>query len=178
MKPILFLANGPLGAVGPFPEGLRLGVPRKGQLLFFGDRVSEAAYASAVERLIGLGAKVVEFDLEPFYETARLLYEGPWVAERYITARDLIASSPDALHPVTREITIGGRAVDCSRYLCCPLSARRLAQDERTNVSDHRCVCFARPRRPRYTVEQVLANPIELNSRLGSYTRISSTCSI
>jgi allophanate hydrolase len=164
-----FSRKRPLGAVGPFPEGLRLGIPRKGQLLFFGDRVSEAAYANAVERLIGLGAKVVEFDLEPFYETARLLYEGPWVAERYITARDLIASSPDALHPVTREITIGGArltAVDTFAALYRLEGLRKISEQTFQTID-----AFVLPTAPTaYTVEQVLANPIELNSRLGSYT--------
>ena len=51
------------------------------------------------------GAQVVEIDIEPFYETARLLYEGPWVAERYIVVKSLLASSPEgAILPVTREI--------------------------------------------------------------------------
>ena len=55
-----------------------------------------------------MGATFVSFDLEPLYETARLLYEGPWVAERYLVIRNMLASSPDAIHPVTREITIAG----------------------------------------------------------------------
>ena len=67
------------------PEGLRLGVPLPGQRLFFGDRVSEAAYDAALARFAELGAKIVEIDIEPFYAAARLLYEGPWVAERYLT---------------------------------------------------------------------------------------------
>ena len=73
-------------------------MPLPGQRLFFGDRASAAAYEAALERLAGLGAKIVEFDIEPFYEAARLLYEGPWVAERYLTVRALIASSPES-HP-------------------------------------------------------------------------------
>ena len=84
----------PLGAVGPFHAACRLGVPLPGQRLFFGDKSSAAAYEAALARFTRLGAVIVEIDIEPFYETARLLYEGPWVAERYITARKLIASSP------------------------------------------------------------------------------------
>ena len=75
-----------------FPGQLRLGVPRNGQLIFFGDSAAEKAYGEALERWTSLGATLVEFDLEPFYETARLLYEGPWVAERYLVIRDLLAS--------------------------------------------------------------------------------------
>ncbi|MET0907462.1 MAG: allophanate hydrolase, partial [Tardiphaga sp.] len=98
----------PLGELPAFPEGLRLGVPRNGQLIFFGDRAAEKAHDAALQRWKALGATLVEFDLEPFYETARLLYEGPWVAERYLAAQKVIASSPEALHPVTREIIMGG----------------------------------------------------------------------
>ena len=98
----------PLAHMGAFPAHLRLGVPRSGQLIFFGDKAAEAAFGDALKRWTALGAMLVEFDLEPLYETARLLYEGPWVAERYLVIRDLLASSPDAIHPVTREITIAG----------------------------------------------------------------------
>src|SRR4051794_12565914 len=103
-----FSRDRPLGQVTAFPGRVRLGVPRTGQLIFFGDKESEKAYGEALARWTSLGATLVEFDLEPFYETARLLYEGPWVAERYLVIRDLLASSPDAIHPVTREITAAG----------------------------------------------------------------------
>ena len=71
--------------VGPMPEGLRLGVPLPGQRLFFGDRISEALYEASLAQFAALGAKIIEIDIEPFYAAARLLYEGPWVAERYLT---------------------------------------------------------------------------------------------
>ena len=94
----------PLQAVGPMPNGLKLGVPITGQRLFFGDQHSADAYGEALARLATLGAKIVEIDIEPFYAVARLLYEGPWVAERYLVVQSLIASSPDSMHPVTREV--------------------------------------------------------------------------
>ena len=78
------------------PPHVKLGVPLPGQRLFFGDKQYAAGYAAALERLARLGCEIVEVDIEPFYETARLLYEGPWVAERTITARSLLASAPDA----------------------------------------------------------------------------------
>src|SRR6476619_362120 len=45
-----FSQNRPLGAVTTFPEKLRLGVPRNGQLIFFGDRASEKAHGEALAR--------------------------------------------------------------------------------------------------------------------------------
>src|SRR5258706_5916547 len=100
--------NRPLAELSGFPGNLRLGVPRDGQLIFFGDKAAESAYSDALKRWTALGATLIGFDLEPFYETARLLYEGPWVAERYLVIRDLLASSPDAIHPVTRDIIVDG----------------------------------------------------------------------
>ncbi|HMM89459.1 allophanate hydrolase [Bradyrhizobium sp.] len=163
----------PLGALSAFPEKLRLGVPRNGQLIFFGDRASEKAYDEALKRWTQIGAALVEFDLEPFYETARLLYEGPWVAERYLVIRDLLASAPDAIHPVTREITAGGArltAADTFASLYRLQSLRRVA--ERTFANFDAMVLPTAP--TAYTTAQVLANPIELNSRLGTYTNFAN----
>ena len=120
----------PLAQTGAFPAHLRLGVPRSGQLIFFGDKTAEAAFAEALQRWTARGATLVEFDLEPLYETARLLYEGPWVAERYLVIRDLLASSPDAIHPVMREITIAGarpsrQPIHSARCTGCRDCARR-----------------------------------------------------
>ena len=103
-----FSRDRPLGDITSLPENLRLGVPRSGQLIFFGDKAQEAAYRDALRRWTALGTTLVEFDMEPFYETARLLYEGPWVAERFLVVRDLLASSPDSIHPVTRDIIASG----------------------------------------------------------------------
>jgi allophanate hydrolase len=158
-----------LSRMSPFPTGLRLGVPRDGQLIFFGDKAQEAAYAAALEKWRALGATFVSFDLEPLYETARLLYEGPWVAERYLVIRNMLASSPDAIHPVTREITIAGSrlsAADTFAALYRLQALRRTAEHAFADID-----ALVLPTAPTaYSTAQVLANPIELNSRLGTYT--------
>ena len=152
-----------------FPSGLKLGVPRKGQLLFFGDKHSEQGYDAAVARLLALGATPVEVDIEPLYETARLLYEGPWVAERYLVIRDLLASNPDAVHPVTREITVAGAKVTAADTFAALYRLEALRQIARKTFAQIDTLVL--PTAPTaYTVAQVLANPIELNSRLGTYT--------
>jgi allophanate hydrolase len=159
----------PPGHLGAMPNGIRLGVPLPGQRLFFGDSNSAAAYAAAIARFDGLGATVVEIDMEPFYETARLLYEGPWVAERYIAARALIASAPDVMHPVTREIILAGArpsAIDAFQAFYRLEGLRRLRDHVFASID-----ALLLPTVPTvYTVEQVLADPIGLNSRLGTYT--------
>ena len=65
-----------------------------------------------VAALARLGFEIVGFDFAPFAEVARLLYEGPWVAERYAATKPLIETDPEALHPVTRAIIEGARKFD------------------------------------------------------------------
>src|SRR5262249_31998822 len=98
----------PAGALGAVAPGTKLGVPLARQRLFFGDDVAAAAYEDALARLARLGVAIAGIEMEPFYQAAHLLYEGPWLAERYLVARALIASAPETMHPVTREIILGG----------------------------------------------------------------------
>jgi allophanate hydrolase len=159
----------PLGVTGSPPQGLRVGVPIAGQRVFFGDRASSQAYDAALERCARLGIQTVEIDIEPFYETARLLYEGPWVAERYLVLRSLLASQPDAIHPVTRDIILPGArptAIDAFAAFY-KLEELRRVRDVTFRTID----ALLLPTAPTaYTVKQVLADPIQLNSRLGTYT--------
>src|SRR5882724_5616322 len=45
-----FSRNRPLAEVTAFPANLKLGIPRNGQLIFFGDRAAEKAYGEALQR--------------------------------------------------------------------------------------------------------------------------------
>src|SRR3569832_1407626 len=80
-----------------------------------------------------------------------------------------MASSPDAIHPVTREITIAGNrlsAADTFAALYRLQTLRRTAEHAFAGID-----AMVLPTSPTaYTTAQVLANPIELNSRLGTYT--------
>jgi len=159
----------PLGAPGAMPKAMRLGVPRKSQRLFFGDARAEADYEAALARLAKLGAMLTEIDMAPFYETARLLYEGPWVAERYLAARSVLDKKPEALHPVTRAIIAPGADVRASDAFA---AFYRLAELRRAAAEIFAAIhALALPTAPTvYTCAQVLADPIALNSRLGTYT--------
>ena len=63
------------------------------------------------------GVALVEIDMEPFYRAAGLLYEGPWVAERYLAARSVIEFTPQSMHPVTRKIISAARRRTLSNHL-------------------------------------------------------------
>ena len=145
----------------------RLGVPR--ELEFFGDASYEQAFARAVTRVEALGVHVVRFDLEPFLEAARLLYGGPWVAERYAAVGEFIASHANDVHPVVRDIVLGGSTVSGAEAFRGAYRLKELAREAERAFADMDAMLL--PTAPTHpTVEAVLADPFELNARVGRYT--------
>jgi allophanate hydrolase len=159
----------PTNAPAAFNGGMRIGVPKPDARVFFGDEHAATHYEAALKRLEKLGAIIVEIDIEPFYETARLLYEGPWVAERLAATRELLASSPDSLHPVTREILVNAGRITAADAFA---AFYRLEELRRAAGAVLRSIdAMVLPTAPTvYTVDEMLADPIRLNSRLGTYT--------
>ena len=149
--------------------GSRVGVPRPGQLEFFGDAGYAAAFAEAIARLRTLGATVVEIDFTPFLEAARLLYDGPWIAERYAAVGAFIDAHPQSVHPVTRQIIDGGKGPSA---VAAFEAGYRLTALKRAAEAAWRDVdLIVTPTAGTvYTLAQVQADPIRLNSRLGHYT--------
>lgn len=147
----------------------RIGLPPKSQLDFFGNDEAEALFEAAVARWHALGATITEIDFEPFLKAARLLYEGAWVAERFLAVEKLLGENPAAFYPVTRQIIEGAKtltAADAFR------SSYRLAELRRESESAwERIDCLLTPTAGTvYRVSEVLADPIKLNSNLGRYT--------
>ena len=156
----------PLGAT---PPQLRLGIPTLASRKFFDDTVQADSFSAALKQLEGLGAELVELDFTPFYQVAELLYEGAWIAERYVVLEQLLHDTPEVLHPVTRQIVEqGGRlsAADAFRGMYRLAALKREIQPllDRVNML---CV----PSIPTfYTLADLQADPIGPNSRLGVYT--------
>lgn len=144
----------------------RIGVPRPEQCRWFGDIESEFLYRQALD---GLDAELVEIDLAPLDEAARLLYDGPWVAERTAALQGLLLDNPDAIHPVVREIVeqgFGYSAIDAFNGAYRLAELVRLAEAMWQQVD-----LLALPTAPTsYRVAEMLAEPIRLNASLGAYT--------
>lgn len=158
---------------GPFltppPPVLRIGFPRAEDLRFFGDIAAADGYEAALQALADVGATLYPLPFAPFYETAEMLYRGAWIAERYAVIENLLARDPDALHPVTRGIIEGARTLSAADVFrdFYRLQALKRAVAETMRGIDMLCV----PSIPTsYRVDEVLADPITLNSRLGTYT--------
>ncbi len=120
-------------------------------------------------RLIALGGTPVQIDFTPFLQAGSLLYEGPWVAERYAAIEPLIKNSPEILHPVTR--TIISRADKFTAadtfHAMYHLRDLKLLADKILSGLDFILTPTASSI---FTIKAVENDPIGLNTLLGYYT--------
>ncbi|TWC34581.1 allophanate hydrolase [Pseudomonas sp. SJZ079] len=154
-------------AFGVPRPGWRFGVPK--QLEFLGCPESPSLFASTIERLKALGGEAIEIDFTPFLEAARLLYAGPWVAERYSVAGELIEAQPDAVLPVIRAVleqAPGTSAVDAFR---AQYRLQALKAECERIMAELDCVLTPAYPRP-VTLAELQAEPVARNSDLGHYT--------
>ena len=115
----------------------------------------------------------VEVDVGAFLEAGRLLYGGPWVAERLAVVGDFLAGEPGGLDPTVRQIILGaarwtGAEMAAAGYELARL--RRLTEAVWDQVDV--LVLPTVPGHP--TLAEVAADPIGVNADLGRYTTFAN----
>jgi allophanate hydrolase len=146
----------------------RLGIPRAGQLAELAHEDAQC-FAAASAQLQAIGGSPVEVDVTPLLEAARLLYNGPWVAERTALLEELLEQRPSAIDPMVRAIVQAGRglsAVDAFRGLYAQQGYVRAAERiwEQIDV-------LLLPTTPTiFRLSEIAAEPVGLNTKLGLYT--------
>jgi allophanate hydrolase len=142
----------------------RIAVPRA-EDTHLDDAAGRAAWAAALALL----PSSQEAAITDMLDAAKLLYEGPWVAERAAAFGDFARTHPGALHPVTQKIIDGAgafSAVDAFRGMYRLAEYRRVAQDF---FAAHDVLVV--PSVPCFpTLAALEADPFAPNARLGVYT--------
>lgn len=155
------LADAPLG-------GKRIGVPRKDQRQFFGDTAAEYLYERALA-VLARDHTLVEIDIDQLLEAARLLYGGPWVAERTTAIASLLASNPLAIDPVVREVIAPGSTMLATDLWNGIYRLAELARGAEAMWREVDALAFPTTGTT-YRVAELLEAPVALNSNLGYYT--------
>jgi len=118
-----------------------------------------------------------EVAIGTFLSVARLLYDGPWVAERTAALRDVVEQRADMLFPVTRNILEGGLSrltVDAFDAFHLLAQARREAVELFERVD----ALLLPTTMPCPTLAEVAADPVGVNSRLGTWTNFVNLCDL
>lgn len=158
-----------LPAAAGLPPQVRLGIPRPEQLQWFDDEDMTRAWQVNLARLKASGIQLVEIDFAPFRDTARLLYEGPWLAERYAAVGEFIEQNPAAVWPVTRLLIQEGKRIPAVEGFRAEY--RRLALKRAAERQLHGLTALLLPTAGRhFRLSDIEQEPLRHNSALGSYT--------
>lgn len=159
----------PSSVAAPAMQALRIGVPDRANLNFFGNWDAEKNYQAALAQLVTMGGEIIEIDFQPFAETARLLYEGAWVAERTAVVGKFLAQDHPGIDPVVQKIILGGYQVDAVTVFqdfYRLMALKRQAEQQWVAID-----ILALPTTGTiYTLAEVQAEPFVLNRNLGLYT--------
>jgi allophanate hydrolase len=143
-----------------------VGIPVRGLDL---DEAARSAWDRAVAHAGDVGLELLPVDITPFLEAALLLYGGPWVAERYAAVGHLVEQDGPHLDPTVASIIRAGAALtaaDAFRAFDRLAALRRLTEPVWTRVDA--LLLPVTPGHP--TVAELEADPVGVNSRLGTYT--------
>ncbi|MGE4045180.1 MAG: allophanate hydrolase [Acetobacteraceae bacterium] len=163
----------PWSRPAPYPHLRRSPLPPAFRVRHAGIGLCDPAYAAGTERAAELLGSTGT-DITPFLEIARLLYDGPWVAERTAALAHVAFAH---CHPVTRAILEGGltrRTVDAFHAFHRLAEVRRLAAGLFAD-----CDALLLPTAPFCpTLSEIEADPIGPNSRLGTFTNFVNLCDL
>jgi allophanate hydrolase len=144
----------------------KFATPRPQDLNFFGNNEVEKGYYETVKLLKEMGGVHETINFEPFLKAARLLYEGPWVAERRLATNDV--NRADML-PVIADILSTQESATADDLFAAQYQLQTCYQAVQPVLSQFEFV-ITPTAGTIYKRDEVLADPIQLNSHLGYYT--------
>jgi allophanate hydrolase len=157
-------------ALSDLPIRLRFAVPDAGSHMFFGDAEAKRLFDKSVCLLTSLGGPPVPADITDFLAAARMLYEGPFIAQRTANLEPFLEDPADEVFPATREILSWGHkytAKDLFRSAYWMLGVRQKATELFRDFA-----FLATP--TTVTVEAMLADNIAQNATLGTYSNFGN----
>lgn len=153
---------------GP-PTKFRFGILRENQMQFFGNNEFPKLFEGARRDMEAVGGVAVTTDYNPFCQAAELLYNGPWVAERWAALGDFVTAQAGALHPITFQILQAAAKYTASDAFQAVYKLAAL-QRQVESAWKQMDVLLVPTAGTTYTVTEVEADPIALNTNLGYYT--------
>lgn len=154
--------------VAPLGPRFRFGVLHEQDMP--NDPLAAANYQAAVSSLQSLGGELVMVDFSLMAEAGRLLYDGPFVAERHAAVGAFIESHPNDCLDVTRSII-----AKSSQYTAADLASAQatVAQLAVKFAATWKTVdALVMPTTPTiYSLADIAREPIKLNADLGRYTQ-------
>lgn len=139
---------------------------------FFGPYAAEykTAWGTALEQIKNLGLPVEYIDGSYLSEAAAVLYDGPWVAERWADLGPFITDHEQVAFPVTETVLRSGAKPEYNAASVFKAMHKLQAFKQKAHQQLANSVLVMPTAGGTWTLEQVRENPIETNSKMGLYT--------
>ena len=153
--------------VTSFRKPTRIGIPIRCE--FLDDGQYQKAFTKAIENAKGLDLEFVQVDIDPFVKAGKLLYEGPWVSERFAVTEDFLKTNPDSFDPSVKQIIQSGALYTAAQGFRAIYQLKELEIEAKKSWA--KCDVILVPSAPNHpTLEDLKNHPIVKNSELGMYT--------
>jgi len=175
-----FPAERHINSLGSQSQAFRFGIPPP-EALETCTPTYRKLFNEAVQRLQAMGGAVVDLDWTPFAKAADLLYEGTFVSERLASVPDdFLDKNRQHLHPVILKlfeavVARHSTAVDVFRDLQAKALYTRQATLQFASADKIGMDVLVVPTMPDHpTIKEMLADPIRLNAKMGTFTHFAN----
>jgi len=166
--------------IGKNPSALTFAIPRPSDLKFYSEKEeSSAIFNKALEILESLSLvpgkeeknPIVPIDFTPFTSVAKILYDGPWTAERLSAIENFFFTNPDSIHPVTRGIIGKGKNFTAVQTFNSMRTLEKLKKEAYREIKEKGVDVLVVPTASiTPTIEEIKQVPTGINTVMGYYT--------
>jgi allophanate hydrolase len=152
-----------------FNKNFVIGIPDKANLTFFGDLQAETCFNEAIARIRVMGGKVLEIDFSPFVKAGKMLFDGPFLAERFASVGEFIEANPQEADQVVASIIEKAKTYSAIDLVNEYYALKALEQEVRSTFKNIDALMVPTAG-TLYKISEVKANPVALNATMGYYT--------
>lgn len=172
-------ADDPLGRsfadVASFDPGapLRVAVTQQTDLEFFGNADAKALYLEGIDELARAGHQIAEVPFETIFETSKMMFFGPWIAERYAAVGDFVENHPRDVDPIVYDVIMSSKKYSAADAFAA-LDKLRTNTAKIHQIFEDIDVMAVPTVGTVYTINDVAADPIATNASNGLYLNFVS----
>jgi len=155
------------------PSQKCIAIPQTSDREFFGNKDAQGLYEAGLQTLVDMGHTLSEMPFQTIYETSRMMFEGPWLAERFAAVGQFVEDHPDDVDPSVHKVIMSAKGYSAT-------DAFEAIYKLQENIFEIRkifdsCDFIAVPTVGTvYTVDEVCADPIATNATNGQYLNFVS----
>lgn len=151
------------------PKRITIAVPREEDLEFFGNDEGRELFEDALAGFERLGARLQPIDFGPLFEVGRMMFEGPWVAERATAFGAFVDKNDADVLALTRGLIERAHAWSASDAFDA-IHRQRAVRAYVRGIFKSTDALVVPTVATLYTIDEMLSDPVARNDHHGRYS--------